>query len=106
VRYVGLTHSNIHVVDFEEDMFKGILSYEEVLQNLPNDVTRQKFKRGQEEMKRVTIAQFCILLQQEQVDNNVKEQEKARKEEKLEKRRLWAKEEYQRRQVEEKIIKK
>jgi hypothetical protein len=37
IRSVGLTHSNLHMVYFEEDKFKGILSYEEVLQNFPND---------------------------------------------------------------------
>jgi hypothetical protein len=37
---IGLTHSNIHVVDFEEDKFKGILAYEEVLQKLPNDAAK------------------------------------------------------------------
>jgi hypothetical protein len=28
VSYVGLTHCNIHVVDFEEDILKGVLFYE------------------------------------------------------------------------------
>jgi hypothetical protein len=40
IRFVGLTHSDIHVVDFEEDKFKGILNYEEVLQKLSNDATK------------------------------------------------------------------
>jgi hypothetical protein len=37
VRSVRLTHPNIHIVDFEEDKFKGVLSYDEVLHHLPHD---------------------------------------------------------------------
>jgi hypothetical protein len=48
IRSMGLTHSNIHVVDFEEDRFKGVLFYEEALQKLPNDVSRQELKVEQE----------------------------------------------------------
>ena len=40
MRYVGLTHSNIHVVDFEEYKFKGILAYEEVLQKFLDDAAK------------------------------------------------------------------
>jgi hypothetical protein len=63
VRSVGLTHSNIHVVDFDEDIFKGILWYEEALQKLPNDAARKELECEQEEMKRVTINQFHRFLQ-------------------------------------------
>jgi hypothetical protein len=66
----------------------------------------QELECEQEEMKRVTIDQFQRLLQQEQVDNNVKEKEKSRKEEKLEQKRLQDEEEYQRRKVEEERIRK
>jgi hypothetical protein len=40
VRFVGFTHSNIHVVDFEEDRFRGVLWYEQSLHKLPNNVAR------------------------------------------------------------------
>jgi hypothetical protein len=63
IRSVSLTHSNIHVVDFEEDKFKGILSYEEVLQKFPDDAAKQELEDEQEEMKRVTIDQFHRLIQ-------------------------------------------
>jgi hypothetical protein len=106
IRSVRLTHSNIHVVDFEEYKFKGILAYEEVLQKFPNDTTKQELEYEQEKMKRVTIDQFQRLLQQEQDNDNIKEQEKARKEEKLEQKRLQAEKEYQRRQDEEERIKR
>jgi hypothetical protein len=55
---VGLSHSNIHVVDFEEDRFKGVLFYEEALQKLPSDVVIQEIEVEQEEMNQVTIEQF------------------------------------------------
>jgi len=42
IRYVGLTHPNIHVVDFEEDRLKGVIFYEEVLQKIPTDVAKQE----------------------------------------------------------------
>jgi hypothetical protein len=99
IRFVGLTHSNIHVVDFEEDKFKGVLFYEEVLQKLPNDAAKQELEYEQEEMKRVTIEQFQRLLQQEQDNVNIKEQEKVRKAEELEQKILQAEEEYQKRQA-------
>jgi hypothetical protein len=94
------------VVDFEEYKFKGILAYEEVLQKFPNDTTKQELEYEQEKMKRVTIDQYQRLLQQEQDNDNIKEQEKARKEEKLEQKRLQAEKEYQRRQDEEERIKR
>jgi hypothetical protein len=31
VKYVGLTHPVIHVVNFTEEVFKGVLFFEEVL---------------------------------------------------------------------------
>jgi hypothetical protein len=80
IRSVGLTHSNIHVVDFEEDMFKGVLFYEEVLQKLPNDVAKQELESEQEEMKKITLDQFQILLQEEKNKLNTKEQEKIKRE--------------------------
>jgi hypothetical protein len=58
VRYVGLTHSNIHVVDFDEEVFKGVLFYEEVLQKLPNDVARQEMQLEQEEKRRILQSNF------------------------------------------------
>jgi hypothetical protein len=40
VRSIGLTHSNIHVVDFEEENFNEILSYDEIPRNLPHDAVK------------------------------------------------------------------
>jgi hypothetical protein len=54
-RSIGLTHSNIHIVNFEEDRFKGILSYEESLHKLLNDASIQEFECEKEEMKRLKI---------------------------------------------------
>jgi hypothetical protein len=51
------------VVDFKEERIKGVLFYEEVLQNLPNDASKQELEFEHEEMKRVTIEQFQRLLQ-------------------------------------------
>jgi hypothetical protein len=76
VIFVGLPHSNIHVVDFEEDNFKGTLSYDEILHNY---VVKQELEHEQEEIKRVTLNQFQRLLQQEQDTHIAREQEKARK---------------------------
>jgi hypothetical protein len=55
---VGLTQSNIHEVNFEEEVFKGVLFFEEVLQNLSDDVARGKLqaeKRRKEEDHTGTI---------------------------------------------------
>jgi hypothetical protein len=41
VIYVDVTHSNVHVVDFDEEVFKGIIFYEEVLYKLTNNDDRQ-----------------------------------------------------------------
>jgi hypothetical protein len=90
VIYVGLTHSSIHVVDFEENKFKGILSYDEILHNLPHDASKWELQHEKEEIKRVTLNQFKILLQQAQDTDITREQEKTRKEEKLEQKRLQA----------------
>jgi hypothetical protein len=43
------------VVDFEEEKFKGILSYDEVLDNLPHDDAKRELENKQEEIKRVTL---------------------------------------------------
>jgi len=42
IRFFGTTHPNIHNVDFEEDKFKGIHSYDEVLHHLPHDVAKRE----------------------------------------------------------------
>jgi hypothetical protein len=44
ITYVGLTHPNIYVVDFEEDRLKGVLFYEECLQKLPNDASKKELE--------------------------------------------------------------
>jgi hypothetical protein len=44
VRSMGLNHSNIHVVDFDEDRFKGVFFYEEVLQKFPDDAARKELQ--------------------------------------------------------------
>jgi hypothetical protein len=98
----GLTHPNIHVVDFEEDKFKGVLSYDEVLHQFPHDTAKRELDLEQEEFKRETLTQFQKLFQQEQDTGNAKEQEKTKKEKQLEQKRLQAEKDYQRRQTEEK----
>jgi hypothetical protein len=55
VSSIGLSHRNIHVVDFEEDKFKGVLSYDEVLHQLPHDVAKQEIEIRQEEFKRENL---------------------------------------------------
>jgi hypothetical protein len=44
VRAMGLNHYNIHLVDFDEYMFKGIFFYEEVLHKLHHDVFRKEIQ--------------------------------------------------------------
>jgi hypothetical protein len=46
------------VIDFEEDRLKGVLFYREVLQKLPNDVTKQELESKQEVIKKITLGQF------------------------------------------------
>jgi len=58
VRYVCLTHPNIHVADFEEDRFKGVVFYEEVLKKISVDVGRQELQVEQEETKKLHQDQF------------------------------------------------
>jgi len=58
VRSIGLTHPNIHVVDFEEDKFKGTLFYGEVLHQFPHDVAKRDLELEQEEFKKKTLNQF------------------------------------------------
>jgi hypothetical protein len=41
VSFVGLTHPIIHIVYFEEDKFKGVLLYDEVLHQLPHDTEKR-----------------------------------------------------------------
>jgi hypothetical protein len=53
------------VVDFEEDKFKGILSYDEIVHNLPHDATKWELEHEKEDIKRETLNQFQRLLQQE-----------------------------------------
>jgi hypothetical protein len=55
IGFVGLTHPNIHVVDFEEDRLKRVLFYEDVLQKLPSDDAKQELESEQEKMKRFTL---------------------------------------------------
>jgi len=65
IRSMDFNHSNIHVVYFDEDGFKGILFYEEVLQKFPNDVAKEEIQYEQEEMK-VHQNRFLRLLQEDQ----------------------------------------
>jgi hypothetical protein len=73
VRSVGITHSNIHVVDFEEDKFKGTLSYDEVPHQLPHDAAKQEIEHEQEEIKKETLNHLKIFLQQEKDTDIAKE---------------------------------
>jgi len=54
VKCVGLTHLEIHVVNYEEETFKGVLFFEKVLQMLPNEESRGKFLMEEEEKKKKT----------------------------------------------------
>jgi Icc-related predicted phosphoesterase len=63
VRYVGLTNSNIHVVDFEEDTFKGTISYDEVPHHFPHEYSKRELENEQEEIKRETLNHFHRLLE-------------------------------------------
>jgi len=80
----GLTHSNIHLVDFDEEVFKGVLIYEEVLQKLPNYLARKDMQLKQEEKRRILQEQFRILLDEDQNKLESKEQEKVKKADELE----------------------
>jgi hypothetical protein len=84
VRYMGLNHSNIYVVDFDEDKFKGVFFYEEVLQKFPDDASRKELQVEQEEMKKFHQDQFLRFLQEDQNKLITKEQEKIKKYEELE----------------------
>jgi len=74
VGYRGITHSNIHVVDFEEDKFKGIFFYEEVLQKLPDDNAKQEMESWKEEMNNITQEHFQKLIPEDQNKLNIKGQ--------------------------------
>ena len=54
VKYVGVTHLVIHVVNFVEEVFKGVLFFEEVLQRLPDDVARENILMDEEEKRKIT----------------------------------------------------
>jgi hypothetical protein len=102
VRYMGLNHSNIHVVYFHEDMFKGVFFYEEVLQKLLDDASRKELQVEQEEMRKFHQNQFLRLLQEDQDKIITKEKENIKKAKELEYKRMKVDVEYQRRQAEEK----
>jgi hypothetical protein len=70
---MGLTHYNIHVVGFEEYMFKGVLFCEEALQKLQNDAARHELEVEQKEMKQVTTDHFQRLPQEEHDNFRIKE---------------------------------
>jgi hypothetical protein len=52
VRSMGLNHSNICVVEFDKDKFKGVFFYEEVLQKLLDDAAKKELQAKQEKMKK------------------------------------------------------
>jgi hypothetical protein len=86
VKSIGLTHSKIHEVNFVEEIFKGVLFFEEVLQILPDDVARGKLQMEQEEKKKILQEQFQLLLEEDQKKLQAMEQEKIKKEENWNKR--------------------
>jgi hypothetical protein len=53
VRYAGLTHSNIHAIDFDEEIFRGVFFFEDILQRLLDDVDRQDLQLEQEEKNKI-----------------------------------------------------
>jgi len=58
VKSIGLTHSQIHKDNFVEDIFKGVLFFEEVLKILPDDLVGGKRQVEQEEKKKILQEQF------------------------------------------------
>jgi hypothetical protein len=55
----------IHEVNFVEEVFKGVLLFEEVLQRIPDDVAREKLQMDEEEKRRITQEQFQLLLEKD-----------------------------------------
>jgi hypothetical protein len=102
---MGLNHSNIHLVGFDEDMFKGVFFYE-VLLKLHDDVARQELQVEQEEMNKFHPNQFLIFLQEYQNKLITKEWEKINKDEEMEKKTMKSNAKYHRRQVEEEFKRK
>jgi hypothetical protein len=54
IKCVGLTHLELHVVNYDEETLKGVLFFEKVLQMLPNEESRGKFLMEEEEKKKKT----------------------------------------------------
>jgi hypothetical protein len=75
IKSTGLTHSNIHEVSFAEEVLKGFMLFEEVLQRLPDDVARKKLQMEQEEKRKIFEEQFQLLLKEDQKKLQAKEQE-------------------------------
>jgi hypothetical protein len=79
VRAMGFNHANIHVIDFDEDRFKGIFFHEEVLKKLPDDATRQEIQAEKEEMNKFHPNQFLRLFEEDKNKLITKEQAKIKK---------------------------
>jgi hypothetical protein len=50
-------------VNFSKEIFKGVLLFEEVLQRLPDVVSREKLLADEEEKRRITQEQLKLLLE-------------------------------------------
>jgi hypothetical protein len=46
------------VVNFEEEMLKGILSYDKILHNSPHDAAKWELEHEQEDIKRINLNQL------------------------------------------------
>jgi hypothetical protein len=97
---MGHNHPNIHVVDFKEEIFKGVLLYAEALQILHDVAAREELQAKQEEMKKFHQDLFQRFLQEDQNKLFSKDQYNIKKDKELEKKRLETDVEYQRKQAE------
>jgi hypothetical protein len=65
IKSVKLTHPVIHEVNFVEDLFKGDLFFEEVLQRLQDEPTRENLQKEEDEERNTVKEQFKLLLEKE-----------------------------------------
>jgi len=63
VKVVGLTHQVIHVVNYAEGVFKGVLISQEVCSRLTHEVVQEKLIRNEEEKRKIAQEQFLLLLE-------------------------------------------
>jgi hypothetical protein len=67
MRDVKLAPQVMHEVNFVEDIFRGALYFEEVIDRLTTKTTREKIQKEEEEERILRIEQFKSLLQTNQI---------------------------------------